>query len=319
MLTATRGSHPALINDLLENAPEYEFYQALQLVEADAAESRPGLSEVNGNIRLRPAPEISFPAGDIRRCQLDKTGRLDFELNFSGLYGVDSPLPHFFLDSVAEAAESGLVLRAFLDVFNQRLYQLHYLAWKKFHGHRGQGQASLYARYLEALGGLEAPKLERSLAYAGLIGSRAKNKQGLIGLLEDYLQLPVEICQYAPCWVRLDQVPDLGGPEPLVLGENALLGDRVLDLSRKILLQIGPVSLAKAKTLLPGQVEAKELGQMVRQYLDPTMEFDLELQIQPGNGAANQLGQQDVILGWTSWLGDIGRQGNRIHLPGSCF
>ncbi len=319
MATAARGKYPALIQDLLENAPAYEFYQALQLVEADAAGSRPHSAGVAGEMRLRPAPELSFPAGDIRRCTLDEQGRLDFELNFSGLYGVDAPLPHFFLDTVAEGDDPGLVLRAFLDVFSQRLYQLYYLAWKKAHCHDHHRQSSLYDRYLKALSGCDTPPVDESLAYAGLIGSRVKNGQALTGLLEDYLQMPVDIGQYAPCWVRLDSVPSLGGQEELALGENTLLGDRVLDLSRKILIRIGPVSLHEARTLLPGQKGGAQLGKLIRQFLDPTVQFDLDLEIRPESGAATQLGHSEVILGWTSWLGDIGREGNVIHLPGSCF
>ena len=319
MLTAARGKYPALIQDLLENAPAYEFHQALQLVEADAGKSRPGSSGLCGAMRLRAAPEISFPAADIRRCNHDENGRLDFELNFSGLYGVDSPLPHFFLDTVAEGDDPGLAVRSFLDVFNQRLYQLSYLAWKKFHCHASEAENSLYQRYLQALSGLDSPEINQSFAYAGLIGSRIKNNQGLIGLLEDFLQMPVDIRQYVPCWVQLDSVPALGGVEELSLGDNTLLGDRVLDLGRKVLVQVGPISLERAKTLLPGQPAAKELGIMIRQYLDPTMQFDLDLEIRPEGGSATQLGVQDVILGWTSWLGDVGREGNIIHLPGSCI
>lgn len=319
MGTAARGKHPALIQDLLEHAPAYEFYQALQLVETDASGSRPSLAGVTGQMRLRPATELSFPAGDIRRCSLDEQGRLDFELNFSGLYGVDAPLPHYFLDMVAEGDDPGLVLRAFLDVFNQRLYQLHYLGWKKFHCHGQQEQSSLYSRYLKALGGADTQPVSESFAYAGLIGSRVKNSQGLSGLLEDYLQMPVGLCQYAPCWVRLEGLPALGGREELALGENVLLGDRVLDLSRKILIRIGPVSLTAARTLLPGQQGAKELGQLIRQYLDPTIQFDIDLEIRPESGTAAQLGASEVILGWTSWLGNLDREGNVIHLPGSCF
>ncbi|MFA5700854.1 MAG: type VI secretion system baseplate subunit TssG [Desulfuromonas sp.] len=319
MLSAARGKYPALIQDLVENAPGYEFYQALQLVEADASDSQPGAAGLCGRMRLRPAPEISFPAADIRRCALDESGRLDFELNFSGLYGVDSPLPHFFLDTVAAGEDSGEVVRSFLDLFCQRLYQLHYLAWKKFHCHASRGERSLYARYLEALSGLDTPGTTRRLAYAGLIGSRVKNQQGLTGMLEDYLQMPVAIRQYAPCWVFLDSVPSLGGAEELVLGKNALLGNRVLDLSRNILIQVGPVALEQARSLLPGQPGAKELGHLIRQYLDPTMQFDIDLKVRPKCGATTRLGSQEVILGWTSWLGDIGREGNVIHLPGNCF
>lgn len=319
MGTAVRGKHPALIQDLLENAPAYEFYQAMQLVEADAVSSRATANNIAGGARLRPAPELSFPAADIRRCSLDANGRLDFELNFSGLYGVDAPLPHFFLDLIAEEDDPGQALRAFLDLFSQRLYQLYYLAWKKFHCHSNLGESSLYERYLKALSGFDTTEIEQSLAYTSLIGSRVKNNQGLIGLLEDFLQLPVTADQYVPCWVQLDSVPALGGTEELALGENALLGSRVLDLSRTILIKIGPISLAQARSLLPGQQGAKELGLLIREYLDPTVLFDIDLEISPESAAVAQLGKQEAILGWTAWLGNASGENSIIHLPGTSF
>ncbi len=322
MGTAAWGKFPALIQDLLENAPGYEFFQAVRLVEicSEGSAGRPG--SATGAVRFRPAPEISFPAGDIRRCSLDDRGRLDFELNFMGLYGVDGPLPHFFIEQVASADEPGQVLRAFLDIFNHRLYQLLYLAWKKFRQPTtGDGEASLYERYLGALRGIPAAGAPaEDLAFAGLLGSRVKNSEGLAGILAEFLQMPVRIRQQVPCWVRLDGVPPLGADgEGLRLGENCLLGDRVLDVSRKLEVILGPVPMAAAWELLPGRERAGELGRLIRRYLDPTLDFDLVLQIRAEPGPAARLGGQEVILGWTACLGEMGEATNSIHLPGSSF
>ncbi len=322
MGTAARGKFPALIQDLLENGPSYDFYQGIALMEVCQGATAPGPGGVQGAPRLRPAPEISFPAADIRRCRLDERGRIDFELNFMGLYGVDAPLPHFFLETVAEGDDPGQALRAFLDVFNQRLYQLLYLAWKKFQAY-GPGKGnSLYDRYLTALAGIENPEIQReSLAYAGLLGSRVKNSEGLCGLLGDFLQMPVRIRQHVPSWVQLDDQPALGseGADGLVLGENSLLGERVLDVSRKILITIGPVPMGEVRDLLPGGLRTAELGQLIRQYLDLTIDFDIDLQATQEPGPPARLGCQEVILGWTSGLGEMGETTNLIHLPGSCF
>lgn len=322
MGTAARGKFPALIQDLLAHGPEYDFYQAVSLVEACCASPQTQAGGLAAPLKLRPAPEISFPAADIRRCRFDAQGRLDFELNFLGLYGVDGPLPHFFLETVAAEEDPGKVLRAFLDVFNQRLYQLLYLGWKKFNDHGRQNQSSLYERYLNAVAGLATPQAQgQSLAYAGLMGSRIKNAEGLVGLLKDFLQMPVSVRQHFPCWVRLSQRPALGTPgeEGLVLGENCSLGDRVLDVSRKILIRIGAVPVSQAVALLPGRERAQELGRLIRQYLNPTIEFDIELLVSSEPGPPARLGVQEAILGWSAGLGEMGEGTYRIQLPGSSF
>jgi type VI secretion system protein ImpH len=320
MGTAARGKFPALIQDLLDHGPDYDFFQAVSLVETCCAGPQTQASGLMAPIKLRPAPEISFPAADIRRCRFDEQGRIDFELNFLGLYGVDGPLPHFFLETVAGQDDPGKVLRAFLDVFNQRLYQLLYLGWNKFNDH-GQ-QSSLYERYLRAVAGLGAVDAPgQSLAYAGLLGSRVKNAEGLVGLLKDFLQMPVSIRQHYPCWVTLSNRPALGaaGEEGLVLGENCSLGDRVLDVSRKILIRIGTIAVSQAVALLPGRERALELGRLIRQYLNPTIEFDIELLIASEPGPPIRLGCQEAILGWSAGLGEMGERTYRIMLPGSSF
>lgn len=322
MGTAARGKFPALIQDLLDHGPEYDFFQALSLLESCCAGPQAGRGGLTAPVRLRPAPEISFPAADIRRCRFDEQGRFDFELNFFGLYGVDAPLPHFFLEAVASQDDAGKVLRAFLDVFNQRLYQLLYLGWKKHNDHGRQGPGSLYERYLTALAGSAGVETRgHGRAYAGLLGSRIKNAEGLLGLLEDFLQMPVTVRQHYPCWVRLEQRPALGAAdgEPLVLGENCSLGDRVLDVSRKILIRIGAVPVGQAIELLPGQPRATELGELIRQYLDPTIEFDIELLVSSEPGPPLRLGSQPAILGWCAGLGQMGAGSYRINLPGRSF
>lgn len=322
MGTAARGKFPALIQDLLDHGPDYDFFQAVSLVEACCAGPQPLAGGLAAPLKLRPAPEISFPAADIRRCRFDAQGRIDFELNFLGLYGVDGPLPHFFLETVASQDDPGKVMRAFLDIFNQRLYQLLYLGWKKFNDHGRQSQSSLYERYLSAVAGLGAADASgQSLAYAGLMGSRIKNAEGLVGLLNDFLQMPVSIRQHFPCWVRLSNRPALGadGEERLVLGENCTLGDRVLDVSRKILIRIGAVPVSQAVALLPGRERALELGRLIRQYLNPTIEFDIELLVSSEPGPPTRLGIQEAILGWSAGLGEMREGTYRIMLPGSSF
>lgn len=322
MGTAARGKFPALIQDLLDHGPDYDFYQAVSLVETCCEGSLAPAGGLAGPLKLRPAPEISFPAADIRRCRFDAQGRLDFELNFLGLYGVDGPLPHFFLETVAGQDDPGKVLRAFLDVFNQRLYQLLYLGWKKSNDHGHQSRNSLYERYLSAVAGLAPAQAQgQSLAYAGLMGSRIKNAAGLVGLLKDFLQMPVSVRQHLPCWVTLSHRPALGtaGAEGLVLGENCSLGDRVLDVSRKILIRIGAVPVSQALALLPGRKRAQELGRLIRQYLNPTIEFDIELLVSSEPGPPIRLGCQEAILGWSAGLGEVGARTYRIHVPGSSF
>ena len=74
--------------------------------------------------KLIPAKSLSFPASDIKKCSKDEHNNIIMELNFMGLYGVDSPLPHYFSEYVHKSHNN--CLADFLNIFNNRIYHLFY-------------------------------------------------------------------------------------------------------------------------------------------------------------------------------------------------
>lgn len=319
METARRGELPALIRTLLAEGPHYSFFAAVRLFETAAAEASRGPGQLPSTIRFRPAVELSFPAGDIRRCRLDEEGRLEMQLNFMGFYGVDAPVPHYFLEAAAE--EEGGALRAFLDIFNHRLYELFYLGWKKFLCPVLPGGESTFERYLSALsGGLRGAGSAVEQAFAGHLGSPVKNGPGLAGILSELLdETPVEVVPFRCQWVPLRDLLPLGGipGEELALGENLVLGGSVLDVGRRVELRIGPVPLDEALTLLPGGERSATVVGLIRQYLPPTLDFDLLLRVRVEQTAPLQLGVETMMLGWNSCLGKNSRAESEIRLPGA--
>ena len=53
-------------------------------------------------------------------------------LNFLGLFGADSPLPHYFTSWLSGETEQAERARKFLIPFNHRIYQLLYSAWIQY-------------------------------------------------------------------------------------------------------------------------------------------------------------------------------------------
>jgi type VI secretion system protein ImpH len=316
MGTIARGKLPHLIEDLLRTPSAYGLFQALHLIETHLAEEEASGDEIRKFIDLAPAAEITFPAGEIRYGRVDESARYRLELNFMGFCGVDSPLPQFFNDIATFDTPQGVKLRGFLELFNQRIYHLLYEAWKKMnlHGSR-DGRTSLYCRYLEALyGGSGTCRISGRFDYAGIVATRVKNSQSLAGMLEDFLHCPVTVKQNVPCWIDLEETATLGGG--YALGDKAMLGNRLMDVNSKIRLSIGPLPGRDAADLLPGRSAALTLSAMIRDYLDPTIQYDLELWIQPEAGDDSMLGGDQAILGWTTCLGKAGGSVNRIHLAG---
>lgn len=315
MGTIARGKLPHLIEDLLANPSAYSVFQALHLIETNFGEDAAG-NETQRFIDLAPAVEMTFPAGEIRHCRVDESARYRLKLNFMGFYGVDSPLPQFFNDIATFDTPCGAELRGFLELFNQRLYHLLYEAWKKMNLHgSSEKRTSLYCRYLEALyGGGGTCRVSGRFDYAGILATRVKNSQSLSDMLEDFLHCPVTVKQNIPCWIELEETSSLGGG--FALGNNAMLGSRLMDVNSKILLRIGPLPSRDAADLLPGRPSAATLVEMIREYLDPTIQYDVEMLIQPDAGYESMLGEDHAILGWTTCLGQAGDAVNRVRLTG---
>ncbi|KIH76534.1 type VI secretion system protein ImpH [Geoalkalibacter ferrihydriticus] len=319
MATAVRRQLAALIRELEAEGASFEFFQAVRLLEV-ASSVRSGAGEwPQAAVRLRAAPELSFPAADLRRAYLDDDGTMVLEANFLGLYGVDAPLPAYFWESVARDEEDGQCLRAFLDLFGSRLHELLYLAWKKTRAHLFDGNGTnLLEDYLLALSGAPlAQRRDLAMAYAGGFGRRVKGGAALAGILHEQLQVPAQVEEFVPCWVEVGAVSSLGR-QGMTLGEDLVLGERVLDVGRKINILLGPLSEARALELFPGRSGAGDFRDLVDGYLEPTLEYDVIFLVE-AEVSERSLGRDPIHLGWTSCLGTPVGDRRRIRLAGSAY
>lgn len=150
--------------------------------------------------------------------------------------------------------------------------------------------------------------------YAGLLARRPRNALGLEAMLQDYFRAPVEVRQFHGAWLRLDELdrsqlgPDQGN---CALGQSLVIGERIWDVEGRILLRIGPLSYEQFVDLLPDESPVPErkgfflLVHMARFYLGPTIEFDVRLELKPGEApecSLGGLGSPGSRLGWNSWL-----------------
>ncbi len=306
MATGPGRNLPDVIRGILDSAASHDFTQVAYLIEQHWPERGKIGDGLDRWCRFRPASETSFPAADIRRCRYDDQGRLDIQLNFMGFYGVDAAVPHYFSDRAMLDDDGGRALRAFLDIFNHRLYALYYQAWKKYRPsfHLDEPE-NLYLKMVSAISGWSLnQKQGKGLSYAGLLGRRVRNAQGLEGLLNDYLDaIPVRVRQFQSRWISVKSSLPLGDGE-LRLGDNLLLGDKVLDISGKIDVMIGPISPKASMQLMPTTAKGCAVIDLVKRYLPPSIDFDLLIQITPGTVNAEPLGSDQLVLGWSTWLQD---------------
>lgn len=269
MATTDREQSPDLIQELLQFPFEFDFHQAVRLIETiTAVESESGGSAVAGDrgpqsepIRFRALPSLSFPPGQISQV-VSANGTtshdsmqdypLEMYVSFMGLFGPAGVLPQHYTNLVIERSHQRNkddTLREFLDLFNHRLISFFHRAWEKYrfpfrYERRLFEQESgddLFTRCLFSLTGLEVSGLRKRFTfddqsvvyYGGLFAAATRNAEGLEQILSSYFGLTVSIRPFTGQWLDLPEELQSSFPsaeEPQ--GVNLQLGDSAVIGSR---------------------------------------------------------------------------------------
>ena len=296
---------------LFEEGYRYDFFQAVRLLERSSGGPALGTSADARaeRVRIRPSEALAFPAADVHRVEPlpGRGGRV--VATFGGLYGVDSPLPSPFHEAVTTEPDRAAALRDFLDLFAGRIYAYLYRAWTKGRPELGARPAPADALRLTALAGAAQqtpwtpplPPLQLA-AFAGRLSDRRRNADGLRAVAEAFVGAPVEVVENVPRWLPIPDRPALGAGGPR-LGENAPLGARVLDLTGKVRLQVGPVGMAQFQALLPGGEAARVLAATVHLYTRDALAADVELILDASEVQPTRLGDGLGQVGRTAFVG----------------
>ncbi len=323
MASKGRGSPPTIKKELLSRSFEFSFFQVIRLLRLLAnngamAHGEKDSSEVHRAIKVRPELTLGFPAADVSSIEArDDEDKIHYQVTatFLGLYGTSSPLPTFYTeDLLAEAGEDETVSRDFLDILNQRIYELLYKCWIKYR---------LYINVIEeqdinhierlfcllGLGELELrsaiPNPFRLIRYLGLISQHPRSALGLKTLLNDALGgVPVNIeqCILRTAPIPEDQRPYLGNSGSS-LGKDVFVGKEIQDRTGKFRIVVGPLGKKDFQRLLPGTKRHELLIFLTNFYLSSPLEYDVKLILSGAEAEPTRLGDPEwAKLGWTTWL-----------------
>jgi type VI secretion system protein ImpH len=154
------------------------------------------------------------------------------------------------------------------------------------------------------------------LHYSGFLAHRPRCSVSLEALLADYFALPVKVEQFRGQWLRLDRASQsrMGAAAGANnrLGVNVVAGERVWDVQNKVRIRLGPLGYGRFTEFLPDRspVALRKafflLSHLVRLYVGPELDFDVQLVLRAPevpacqlNGPADGLGPR---LGWNTWL-----------------
>jgi len=244
-------------------------------------------------------------------------------VTFLGMTGPHGALPVAYTEIAMDRECFGdRSFADFLDIFNHRLIELFFEAWKKHHFVIGYEQArhkSLdqddFTSYLFDLIGMGTIGLRGRmpvadlglLHYAGLMAQRPHSAEGLGSFLQDYFDLPVKVEQFVGKWHALepDEACSLGANElSSQLGGGAVAGDAVWSRQALVRVVLGPLTADRFRSFLPDGKGFAEAAALIRWFLGSTIEFEIQATLEKEEVAPCRPGEEIFAprLGWSAWL-----------------
>jgi len=254
MAATGRDQGAALIAELFRSPYDFDFFQAVRILERHGASQADGPADAERNgsqpvghdgpiqneaVRFAALQSHSFPAAEITgirdRATASQTAAEippEMTVSFLGLTGPSGVLPHHYTSLIIERLrERDVALRDFFDTFNHRTISLFYRAWEKYRA------AFLYERAawsptargsdavteaLYSLIGFGTQGLRNRLEtddeafvfYGGQLSSRVPSAVGLQQVLSGYLTQPVAVHQFQGQWLYLDIADRSATPGP---------------------------------------------------------------------------------------------------------
>ncbi len=294
-----------LVDRLAREIDQFDPFEALRLVQSgkDADEALP----------VRHALTNRFVATPLQRG----AGTAEIETAFVGLVGLIGPLPPFYTETaLREKKRRSHALRGFLDIFLKRIVALFVGAHEKYRlpsliARQGAEGQHAVTDAIYALMGLGLPALRNRLLtddwcllpYAGILAREVRSAAGLEVILADQFGLKVKVEPMRRRWLPIEahEQTRLGGGFSR-LGTDAVAGARTLDVSSTFRVVLGPVDYGTFQWLSPGSPAMTRIAELVRFYMEPGLDFDVQVILVKEDVPESRLGATAPRLGWNGWL-----------------
>ena len=324
MAARERKSTPSIAHLLQENPYEFEYHQALRILERLAPHKTPlgeGFVPHNEAVILKSRVFLDWPPSDLYSLEAHPSDTQDYTLwvNFFGLGGAPGPLPLPYTERILDRLKSkDPNFAEFLNIFNHRLLSILYRIRKKYWVGVDfkKPHESKLAQCLFALIGLDSEALKNRLEipdrallyYSGLLWQRPKSMKGCEAILKHYFKVPVELSPFKGKWrfMEASQYTHIGlSGQYQALGETAALGKKAWDPRGYLEVKLGPLNFSQFESFLKKGSAYKVLCEILRFYLSPTRQFRIRLSLAPGEMRQTRLSsvpKKGSYLGWTSWI-----------------
>ncbi len=263
--------------------------------------------------RLGQVSSMTFSPREISAISLQNE-KIKLQLYGLGIWGAQGAMP-FHLSELAYSRyeQHDHTLIDFADIFHHRSLSQFYRAW-----FLSQDTASLDRRederfsfYIGSLIGLDPAELDPAplqkharLASSAHLIREARNPDGLLGAMQYYFDVPVQIEEFDLQWIFLEGKDRtvLGDyHHASLLGDGAILGDTVQDRQHKFKLIMGPLTLTQYLQFSPWGRDMSVMRELVRSYIGFEYAWDMQLVLAADSVPLATLDGSHQ-LGYACWL-----------------
>lgn len=325
MAASNWGTDCRLDEYLFSSACEFDFFQAvrlLTLLRETSGEDGPGVA--SPVVRFCAHNSLSFPASSVLDIESANGDPPRMTVTFMGMTGPQGALPTPYTEIAIDRESFGdRSFADFLDIFNHRLIELLYEAWRKHRfvvGYEQSRRQKLgqdeFTAHLFDLIGMGTRHLQGRmpiadmglLHYIGLLAQRPHSADSLRAILYDYFGVQVEVEQFVGKWhiLESDELCTVGSGEPnSQLGCGAVAGDAVWSCQTLVRVVLGPLTAEQFRSFLPDGEGFTKVAALVRWFLGSTLEFEIQPTLRREEVPPCRLGDEvsnGSRLGWSGWL-----------------
>ena len=342
MASTRRRPRTSLEADLFEQPQLYELFQAIQLIEAMAAQDSrrlglppvdpvgQGVDPANAALNIRSAVPLGFAAAEVPSVRRPRGGGpVELTQTIVGLTGPSGVLPHALSELVqVSVRERNMALREFFDLFNNRLAGLLYSAWAKYRISVERQRAAMLTtsqpidHALKSIVGLGLPSTANRTAapdstfvfFGGLLGRQGRSAMAIERALSGTLGHQLKIEQFHGEWLaiapadrsRLPHRDDRDGAFAR-LGDDLVIGERTFDIRSTVLICVQALTYRDFRSLLPDGNRSQLLSDVAANALGPDKVFRIRLELKAAEVPnltleADSQSPTASRLGWNTWL-----------------
>lgn len=289
---------------LIPVVSKFNLFQQIRLLLRQRRDGQtPDATLLDEQLRITAPLTLDAPQGQVESLRQESAeAPVEVSAWYNGLTGAMGALPTAYSEWLIERQyryDDGAA-KAFIDLFDHRLYCLDYLAWQKHHLYaQAEAQATppLHQELLALSGLLNGTTTSAMAQHATLFASPVRSMVDLERWLSQRFGVPAMIKPFTGGWRAVDasECCQLGNPTQS-LKTAPMLGYMRREAHAHFDVFLGPMSPETSQRFTSHSAEREEIWACVRDYVGPVLEFSVSLTISSADLAFRPLGLSSIGL-----------------------